>query len=113
VAGFFMLMQKMQGTGFICASGAHGFKSHSRYRACYASGGLFYANAKNAGTGQVMRLWRTWVQCSIGAHSPILATKPVMKMAGVFILVITRSIIPLYFLYHLPCLSGIYRKYFT
>jgi hypothetical protein len=43
----------------------------------------------------------------------VLATKPVMKMAGFFIIVITRSILPLCFLYHLPFLLGIYRKYFT
>jgi len=43
-----------------------------------------------------VRQRRTWVQCTKGARSPILATTPVMKMAGVFIIVITRSIIVLF-----------------
>jgi len=43
----------------------------------------------------------------------MLDTTPVMKMAGVFIIVITRSIMPLCFLYHLLYLLGIYRNYCT
>ena len=64
-------------------------------------------------TGFIHRGRTSYTPLAHMGSSPILATTPVMKMAGVFIIVITRSIIPLYFLYHLPCLSGIYRKYFT
>jgi len=40
-----------------------------------------------------MRLWCTWVQCSGGALSPILATRPVANVAGFFICAISTGFI--------------------